>query len=180
MADAFIGEIRIIGFNFAPKNWAACSGQLIQIQQNTALYSILGTTFGGNGSTTFGLPNLQGRAPMAAGSGQGLTPRVPGEVTGFETVTVTNAQLPAHTHPLVGQDLPADRKDPAGAYPARGAKAVGPSLRPVNAYQTLAPADVMAASAVGPAGGSLAHANLQPYLAMNFCICQYGLYPIRS
>lgn len=179
MADAFLGEIRIFGFGFAPLGWAFCNGQVLQITQNSALYSLVGIAYGGNGSTTFGLPNLQGKAPMDAGSGPGLTPRSRGEVSGAETVTLPAGQIPAHTHALVGQNLPADRKDPAGAYPARGAKTVGPSLRPVNTYQGAAPADAMAGFAIGSAGGNLAHPNLQPYLVVNFCIALVGYYPIR-
>lgn len=179
MADSFLGEIRIFGFTFAPYDWAFCNGQSLSIVQNSGLYAILGTTFGGDGSSTFNLPNLQGRAPMDAGSGPGLSPRNPGEVNGTETVSLTTVQIPAHSHPLVGQDLPADRKDPAGAYPAKGAKTVGPSLRPVNTYQTAAPADAMAASALGSAGGSADHENRQPYLVFNFCISLYGTWPSR-
>lgn len=172
MSDSYIGEIRSFGFNFAPEGWAQCNGQLLPISTNTALFSILGTTYGGDGKTTFALPNLQGNVVMGAGQGSGLSPRVLGESGGAAAETLTMQQIPPHTHPANAQLKDGKKPAPAGNFWAqdpRGGKQYGDS----------GPAR-MAAGAVAPAGGGQAHNNLQPYLVLNYCIALQGEYPPRS
>jgi microcystin-dependent protein len=169
MSEPFIAEIRMVPFNFAPRGWALCNGQLIPISQNTALFSLIGTFYGGDGRTTFALPNLQGAAPMHQGQGPGLTPRVLGETGGSETVTLLPTQIPAHTHPLTGSGDDANTLSPAGASPA---VAGVPQYRP---DQNTA----MAPGALGTAGGGQPHNNLQPYLTVNFVIALQGIFPPR-
>jgi len=173
MSDPFIAEIKIFAGNFAPRGWAFCNGQLLPISQNTALFSIIGTTFGGDGRTTTALPNLQGRAPMHPGSGPGLTTRRLGESSGVETVTLSEAQMPNHSQAIQAMDSPADDDDP------------GPNkslARPVGAdtYGLASSLVPMAQESLGQAGGSQPHNNMQPYLATNFIIALVGLYPSRS
>jgi microcystin-dependent protein len=172
MSEPFIAEIRIFAGNFAPRGWAFCNGQLLPIDQNTALFSLIGTTYGGDGRTTTALPNLQGRAPMHPGRGPGLTERRLGQRGGSETVTLSEAQLPNHTHATMAYSRPGDLADPAGRSLARsrGGKAY-------HEVDTLVP---MAAQALGPSGGSQPHNNMQPYLAINFIIALTGLYPSRG
>lgn len=174
MSEPFIAEIRIFGYNFAPKNWAFCDGQIMPIQQNTALFSLVGTTYGGNGQTTFGLPNLQGRVPMHPGSGPGLTPRVLGETDGTETVTVLSSQMPAHTHGLGAQTVPlGGSASPAGNTLTRPGSGF--------VYDATSPSGVaMAPQAVGFTGGTSPHNNMQPYLSINFCIALFGVFPQRN
>jgi microcystin-dependent protein len=172
MSEPFIAEIRIFAGNFAPRGWAFCNGQLLPIAQNTALFSLIGTTYGGDGRTTMGLPNLQGRAPMHPGTGPGLTTRRLGESVGAPTVTLNTQEMPNHTHAVLGQG-PANTNSPSGAAPA-----TNPT---VNQYKTGATNLVNAApGAVGNDGGGQPHDNLQPYLALNFIIALVGLYPQRS
>lgn len=173
MSEPFIAEIRIFAGNFAPRGWAFCNGQLLPISQNTALFSLIGTTYGGDGRTTTALPNLQGRAPMHPGRGPGLTERRLGQIGGVETVTLTEAQMPAHGQSIQGTSDPAQDDDPGpGKSLARseGADVYG-------APQNLVP---MAAQTLGSAGGGQQHNNMQPYLAINFIIALVGLYPSRS
>ena len=170
MSDQFVAEIRIVPFNFAPKGWAACNGQLLPISQNTALFSLLGTNFGGDGKSTFGLPNLLGRMPMHAGSGPGLTPRNIGEASGQDTVTLATSQLPAHSH-TAASGTGARKADPASA-------ALGPSA--ARPYVNSTPALTMSGAALGIAGGGSAHNNLSPYLVLNFVIAMQGIFPPRS
>jgi len=173
MADPFIAEIRIFGGNFAPRGWAECDGQLLSIAQNTALFSLLGTTFGGNGQTTFALPNLQGRAPMFWGQGPGLSPRVIGESGGEDTVTLLSSEMPAHAHNL----------NAAGGLAAGRNPTDNPLARSRNgmAYQDNAnPVVPMASQAVEIIGGSQPHNNMQPYLALTFIIALQGIFPPRS
>jgi microcystin-dependent protein len=174
MADPFVAEIRIFPGNFAPKGWAFCDGQLLPLSQNTALFSLLGTTYGGNGKSNFALPNLQGRAPMQRGQGPGLTLRDLGESGGTETVTLLDAEKPAHSHMMQANGFPASFQIPAANRTlARSGNG--------NAYQAGGGAMVsMAAGTLGPAGGSLPHNNMQPYLAMNFIIALQGVFPPRS
>lgn len=168
MSEPFIAEIKLFAGNFAPRNWAFCDGQLMPIAQNTALYSLVGTTYGGDGRTTFGLPNLQGRAPMHPGQGPGLRQHQLGEQGGSETAALNENQLPRHEHPLRAAGN-ADRADPGGN--ALGAAAMyGPAGGEV----------AMAAEAIGHSGGNQAHNNMQPYLAINFVIALQGLFPSRS
>jgi microcystin-dependent protein len=171
MADPFVAEIRIFGFNFAPRGWAFCDGQLLPLSQNTALFSLLGTTYGGNGKTNFALPNLQGRAPMHHGQGPGLSLRDLGESAGSPDVTLTASQVPSHTHALQGTGTAATTDDPAGAWPATVAR--GSLYGPAQNLVTLAP------QAVASSGGDLPHNNMQPHLTLNFCIAVQGVFPQR-
>jgi len=174
MADPFVAEIRIFPFNFAPRGWAFCNGQLMPISQNTALFSLLGTTYGGNGQSTFGLPDLQGSAPMHPGQGPGLSLRDLGEQSGSTTTTLLTSEIPAHSHALMASSSPASGRDPSGNPLARS--------RNGNAYQTVTNSNTvnMSSSAVGMAGSSLPHNNMQPYLALNFCIALQGVFPPRT
>jgi microcystin-dependent protein len=171
MSEPFIAEIRMWALNFAPRDWAFCNGQLLPIAQNTALFSLIGTIYGGDGRTTLGLPNLQGRAPLHAGSGPGLTPRQQGTTGGFTTASLTEAQIPNHTHSMAASPNPADQSGPAGNALARSVG--GNGYRPAG---NLVP---LANGALSPAGGSQAHTNLQPYLTLNFTIALTGVYPSR-
>jgi microcystin-dependent protein len=171
MADPFVAEIRIFGFNFAPVGWALCDGQIMPIAQNTALFSLLGTTYGGNGKTTYALPNLMGRAPMFWDQGPGLSPRDLGESGGSDAVTLTAAEIPAHAHALSGTGGAATTAHAAGALPAtmeRGSL-YGAAQNLVN----------LAPEALGVAGGGAPHNNMQPYLTMQFCIALQGVFPPR-
>src|SRR6266516_3940272 len=173
--DPFVAEIRIFPFNFAPKGWAFCDGQLMPISQNTALFSLLGTTYGGDGRTTFALPNLQGSAPMHPGQGPGLSLHDLGETGGSETVTLLESELPAHSHSLKGFSAPGNRSNPVANSISRvtGSTPYVPSNPP--------PALVnMSDNAITPAGGDQPHNNLQPYLTLNFCIALQGVYPPRT
>jgi len=172
MSDPFVAEIRIYPFNFAPRGWAFCDGQLLPISQNTALFSLLGTTYGGNGKSTFGLPNFMGSAPMQQGQGPGLSLRDLGEVGGSDFVTLLRTEMPLHTHALQGSSSPADSPSPAGAADSRVTGAT--PYQPPGGPQV-----TMAGQAVGIAGGSLPHNNLQPYLTLNFCIALQGIFPAR-
>lgn len=171
MSEPFIGEIRIMANNFAPRGWAFCNGQTLPIAQNTALFSILGTTYGGDGRTTLGLPNLQGRAPMHPGRGPGLTTRRLGEKTGVSEVVLSDTQIPAHDHTAYAQGRFSNQQAPGGnwlAVPGDGKYA------PANNLVSLDSA------AIGSFGGGQAHENKQPYLALNFVIALVGLFPSRS
>jgi microcystin-dependent protein len=170
MADPFIGEIRTVGFNFAPVGWALCNGQLLPIAQNTALFSILGTTYGGNGTTNFALPNLQGRAPMHQGQGPGLTPRYLGESSGSANVTLLSSELPAHSHILSVSDQVGTQASPAGGYLSASA------VRTVG-YAATANSALHAGTVSGTA---TSHNNMQPYVVMNFIIALQGVFPPRS
>ena len=170
MSEPFIAEIRIFAGNFAPRSWAFCDGQLLPIPQNTALFSLIGTTYGGDGRTTTALPNLQGRAPMHPGRGPGLTSRRLGQRGGVEMVTLTEAQMPNHTHQAVGQGEDANSTNPANRYLASG-----------NAAYKAPPATgAMSDAVLESTGGSQPHNNMQPYLTINFIIALQGLYPSRG
>lgn len=171
--DPFLAEIRIFAGNFAPTGWALCNGQILPISQNTALFSLLGTTYGGDGKTNFALPNLQGSAPMFFGQGPGLSQRLLGETGGQSTVTLLQTQLPAHNHALQAIN---DLGDSATPNPGEGL-ARGVNLQP---YGSGVPNTTMAAQAVGAAGGNQPHNNLQPYLTLNFIIALQGIFPQRS
>lgn len=174
MADPFVAEIRIFPFNFAPKGWAWCDGQLLPLSQNTALFSLLGTTYGGNGKSNFALPNLQGRAPMHPGQGPGLSLHDLGETGGSETVTLLESEIPSHSHALNATGQPGEDSAPAGEALARS---VGASL-----YQTVTNQNIvqLAPEALAPAGGNTPHNNLQPYLTFYFCIALQGVFPSRT
>jgi microcystin-dependent protein len=175
MADPFVAEIRIFPFNFAPKGWAWCDGQLLPLSQNTALFSLLGTTYGGNGKSNFALPDLQGRTPMHPGQGPGLSLHDLGETGGSETVTLIESEMPAHTHLVQANAAPADLQfgDPQRAM----ARSTGGS-----AYKTQPPGQLvqMSPTALPPAGGDLPHNNLQPYVTLFFNIALQGVFPPRG
>lgn len=176
MADQFVSEIRMFAGNFAPVGWALCNGQLMAISQNTALFSLLGTQFGGNGTTNFALPNLQGCAPLNAGNGAGLTPRVIGETGGSPTVTLLQTEIPAHTH--IAQASTAGGVDsPAGA--AWGESKLGKT--PLNVYAASGANNVaMSPLALASVGGNQPHNNMPPYQCLTFIIALQGIFPPRS
>jgi microcystin-dependent protein len=179
MSDQFVAEIRIFPFNFPPTGWAFCNGQLMPISQNTALFSLLGTTYGGDGKSTFALPNMQDNAPMQPGQGQGLSLRDLGEMSGVESITLLLAEIPLHTHALSGSDLDATVAPPAGQLPAKGFYDDGITVGAVGAYSAQNPNTDMAFQALNLAGGNLPHNNMQPYLTLNFCIALQGIFPQR-
>ena len=177
MANPFVGEIRCFGFNFAPLGWALCNGQLLSISQNTALFSLLGTNFGGNGTTTFALPNLQGNVPMHWGN-SGFN-SVIGEVQGGSTVTLTSNQIPIHNHAIISQVVATGGAAEHAATPSSGAS-IGPS-NPDGLYNTLPTINAtFSPSTIGVTGGSQPHDNMQPYLVLNFCIALQGVFPARN
>jgi microcystin-dependent protein len=167
--EAFLGEIRLFGFNWAPQGWATCAGQLMPISQNDALFSLIGTMYGGDGQTTFALPDLRGRAPIGQGTGPGLSTRTVGEAGGTETVTLTQNEMPQHLHQVRAADT-SESKNPATRLPgvSSGGAAYGAN-----------PTAAMGLQMITPAGGSMPHANMAPYLVGNWCICLAGLYPSR-
>jgi microcystin-dependent protein len=173
MADPFIAEIRIFPFNFAPKGWAFCNGQLLPLSQNTALFSLLGTTYGGNGKSNFALPNLQGSAPMHPGQGPGLSLHDLGESGGSETVTLLQSEIPAHTHGVLAAPtiVAGDSNIPAGNAFAKSSQG--------NSYAAAANLTPMSPSALAPAGGNAPHNNMMPYLTCNFNIALQGVFPPR-
>jgi microcystin-dependent protein len=172
VADQFLGEIRIFGGNFAPVQWALCDGQLLPISQNTALFSLLGTYYGGNGTSNFALPNLQSAVPMDQGDGIGLSPRTIGETGGEPNVTLLSNELPGHVHRFQGVNALGELSTPAGNLIAE--------QRTLVPYATPAAGVAMAPQAIGPAGGSAPHNNLQPYLVLTFIIALQGIYPNRG
>lgn len=168
--DPFLGEIRLFGFDFVPRGWAPCQGQIMSIQQNTALFALLGTTYGGNGRNTFALPDLRGRVPVGQGQGNGLSHRTHGDQGGQELVTLAEPNLPAHSHSVAASSS-ASTKDPAGAVPGATAAEATYDAR----------ADVhMSAAMIATTGQNLAHENMQPYLALNYCIALEGIFPSRD
>lgn len=176
MSEPFIAEIRIFAGNFAPRSWAFCNGQSLPISQNTALFALLGTVYGGDGRTTFNLPNLQGRAPMHPGRGPGLTPRQLGERLGAETVTLTEAQLPAHSHGMNASSISIEDGSGNPARNLTGSDEEGEAMT-YHAPTNLQP---FAEGAIESIGGGQPHLNMQPYLAINFIIALQGLFPSRS
>ncbi|MDH4393107.1 MAG: tail fiber protein [Aquabacterium sp.] len=172
MAEAFVAEIRIFGFNFAPRGWAFCDGQLLPIAQNTALFSLLGTNYGGDGRSTFGLPDLRGRFALHQGQGPGLSDRIVGETGGQASVSLLASQMPAHSHALQAAVSPTTAA-PAGA-------ALAPTANGTVVYRSGAANAQMAASSIGSAGTGQAHENRQPLLGLNFCIALRGIFPPRS
>jgi microcystin-dependent protein len=174
MATPFLGEIRMFAGTFAPRGWAFCNGQIMSIAQNTALFSLLGTTYGGNGQTTFALPNLQGRVPVHWGTGAGLSPYVLGQQAGQENVTLLQNQMPPHTHPVNAVASGGNQASPAGNFPA--IESTGTSLD----YASGAPDSAMNAAMVGSAGGGQPVPIVQPYLAVSFIIALEGIYPSRN
>jgi microcystin-dependent protein len=175
MSEPFIAEIRIFGLNFAPRNWAFCHGQLLPIAQNTALFALIGTTYGGDGRTTFGLPNLQGRAPMHPGRGPGLSTRTLGESGGTYTVTLSTTQVPNHGHTVRTNAMECSAAAGATTDPRGNYVAITSDLSR-RIYRDVGPV----ATTDTPVGGGQAHENRQPFLALNFCIALVGLFPSRS
>lgn len=167
----FVGEVQIFAGNYAPTGWALCDGQLLPISQNTALFSLLGTNYGGNGISTFALPDLRGRAPIHPGQGNGLSNRNLGEVGGIEFITLTAAQIPSHTHTISGSAANGAADSPGGRVLARAPGAI-------PQYGATPNVD-LAATAVGSSGGGQPHNNLQPYLTLNYIIALQGIFPSR-
>ena len=171
MSEPFLGEIKMFSFGFPPKGWAECNGQLLPISQNQALFALLGTTFGGNGTTSFALPDLRGRMANHQGTGAGLTDRVIGEVGGAETVILTAAQLANHSHPLVANSGPATTRHPAGNFLATP----GPPIYAATANET-----ELNAHAIGQTGSDRPVDILSPFLILNFCIALQGVFPSQN
>jgi microcystin-dependent protein len=173
MADQpFVGEIRMFGGNFAPSGWAMCNGQLLAISENPTLYQLIGTTFGGDGQSTFALPDLRGRSPLHRGQGPGLSNRTIGATGGTETETLTLNQIPAHSHPPVCSANPGDQTSPVGNVWA-------PAASGAKLYTNVAPAVALNNTALGSAGGSQPHENRPPYQAVNFIIALFGIFPVQ-
>lgn len=172
--DPFVAEIRIFPFNFAPKGWAFCDGQILPLSQNTALFSLLGTTYGGDGKSNFALPNMQGSAPMHPGQGPGLSLHDLGETGGSGTVTLLESEIPGHSHSLKAVVDPGDVSLPQpGVVLAQTVGATG--------YVTGNPAlALMSLNSLAPTGGDQPHNNMQPYLTLNFCIALQGVFPPRT
>jgi microcystin-dependent protein len=178
MAEQYLGEIRTFAFNFAPSGWAQCNGQTLAIQSNTALFSLLGTTYGGNGTTNFQLPNLQSRIGIHQGQGAGLSPYQIGETGGLENVTLLTTNLPAHNHSINISSTGANVTDPSGALLAETNNGNPRSSYPT--YTSGSATGTMASGAVATVGGSQPHNNLQPFLCLNFCIALQGIFPSRN
>jgi microcystin-dependent protein len=175
MADPFVAEIRIFPFNFAPKGWAWCDGQLLPISQNTALFSLLGTTYGGDGKSNFALPDMQGNAPIHAGQGPGLSLYDLGQMGGSETVTLLTSEIPAHSHTLMASVENATQKTLAPGVTL--ATSISGAVYQSNVNANLV---AMKFQALTPAGGSLPHNNMMPYLTLNFNIAMQGVFPPRT
>ena len=171
MADPFVAEIRIFPFNFAPKGWAWCDGQLLPLSQNTALFSLLGTTYGGNGKSNFALPDLQGRTPIHPGQGPGLSLHDLGESGGSETVSLLESEMPAHSHTLRGSNERVEVNSPSGATLAVATAVV---------YSSENSSSVMHSQVISPSGGDFPHNNMMPYLTYYFCIALQGVFPPRT
>ena len=171
MSEPFLSEIKIVGFNFAPRGWAFCDGQILPINQNQSLYSLLGTTYGGDGRTSFALPDLRGRAPMHMSSAH---PQ--GQKSGQERVSLTTAQIPGHGHTARATTESANSTDPSGRLPG----VTGGSLFSITPYGDLTNSVQLTSSALGSAGGGQGHENMQPWLALAFCIALDGVFPSRN
>lgn len=172
MADPFLAEIRIFPFNFAPKGWAWCNGQLLPLSQNTALFSLLGTTYGGNGMSNFALPDLQGRAPMHPGQGPGLSLHDLGETGGSETTTLLESEIPSHSHGVMASVVNSQVITPTGAATGRG--------NPTPIYAASLSGVAMGQNSLTPAGGNQPHNNMMPYLTFYFNIALQGVFPPRT
>jgi len=172
MSEAYLGEIRLVPYNFAPTGWALCQGQLLPISQNTALFSLLGTTYGGNGQSTFALPDLQGRTPVGIGQGPGLSPYDQGQVGGTETVTLNINELPPHNHAIRVSSGTAASQNPVGAHLGATSAATKNTYAPT-------PTGNMAADSLSIVGQTQPHSNMQPYLTLNYIIAIAGIFPPR-
>ncbi len=172
MSEPFVGQLKMFAGNFAPRGWSFCDGQLLSVAQNDALFSLLGTTYGGDGRTTFGLPDMRGRIPIHVGTGPGLSPRALGSKGGTETEDISEGQLPSHTHPMHGSTESGTDPNPEG-------NALATSVV-VTPYFALGETDDMAASAIAATGGGGTHTNIAPYLAINYIIALFGVFPSRQ
>lgn len=170
MSDQYVGEVRLVGFNFAPLDWAFCNGAVQSISQNETLFNLIGTTYGGNGTTTFNLPDLQGRIPIHQGTASTGTTYIIGQPSGVESVTVTLNQFPAHNHSLLASTNTGGSNNPANNVANSG----------LTVYSTEAPNAAMLPAMVGSIGSSLPHDNLQPFLVLNWIISLYGIYPSQN
>lgn len=173
MSSPFMGEVRVFAGTFAPRQWALCSGQLLPISQNDALFALLGTTYGGDGVNTFALPDARGRTPVGLGDGPGLSSRVLGQTFGTETVTLISSNLPAHTHAAMVSDSAADQTAPANNLIGKARHYLPSEATPINVGQ-------FNAQAISISGGSQSHENMMPFLCMSFIICLQGLFPSRN
>jgi microcystin-dependent protein len=181
MAEPYLGQIQIVAFNFAPRGWFLCNGQTLAIQQYTALFSLIGTYYGGNGTSTFQLPNLQGRVPIHQGTGPGLSTYVIGEQGGVENVTLLYNNMPIHNHLLNVTSVYGKSGNPSGLFLANTEEGSGRGEKAGNYdFVSTAANATMAAGAVSQSGGSVPHANIQPYLTLNFIIAYTGVYPSRN
>lgn len=183
MSEPFLGEIRMFGFNYAPVGWAFCNGAMMQISQNSALFSILGTSFGGDGRTTFGLPNLQDAIPIGTGAGPGLTPRQLGAGTGSASVSLTTPSIPFHDHTVNGRGTAAASLTaaPDGNSLLSRAFTLSSPVRSSQMYSSVDAVDtVFTGAAIGTTGNGIAHENRQPYLVLNYCIALNGIFPPRQ
>jgi microcystin-dependent protein len=170
--DVFIGTVMLFAGNFAPNGWAFCDGSLLQIRQYTALFSLLGTSFGGDGVNTFGLPDLRGRVVVGSGNGPGLAPYVPGNKGGVENVTLVTSQIPVHSHLVNVNNSDGSQSDPTNNVPG--------NVAPNTAYSSVRQNATMAPTMIAPAGGSQPHENRQPYLSINYIIALVGIFPSRG
>jgi microcystin-dependent protein len=171
MAQPYVGEIRMFAGNFAPAGWMMCQGQLVPISENETLFTLIGTTYGGDGQSTFGIPNLSGRAPIHQGNGPGGITRTMGEMAGAETVTLTTQQMPNHTHPMLGSGDPAANKGGSNGVLGRAA---------ADAYASEFTPDTLNAAAVQTQGGSQPHENMQPFLVIGYIISLFGIFPSQT
>jgi microcystin-dependent protein len=171
--DPFVAEIRIFPFDFAPKGWAFCDGQIMSLSQNTALFSLLGTTYGGDGKSNFALPDMQGNAPMHPEQGPGLSLHDLGEVGGSDTVVLQESEIPSHSHTWSAANSDGTDQSPANEFMAGG-------IGGISTYAAPASLTALSDNALAPAGGDLPHNNLQPYLTLNFCIALQGVFPPRT
>jgi microcystin-dependent protein len=178
--DAYLASILLFAANFAPRGWALCQGQILSIAQNTALFSLLGVAYGGDGRITFGLPDLQGRTPIGAGAGAGRSPRVLGEIGGTETHTLTTAEMPMHAHTVTIPAITSNGTTPTPASNTFLAAAVTDRGGPVYAYTTGVPNVASNGGATSVVGGNQSHNNMQPFQVLNYIICTEGIYPSRN
>jgi microcystin-dependent protein len=180
MSSPFVAEITMFAFNFPPVGWAFCQGQLLPISQNTALFSLLGTMYGGNGTTNFALPDLQGQTAIAFGQGPGLEAYVQGETVGVPDVTLLTSEMPIHTHFVNATTDRGNSTLASGNVPATGAAGTPQKPTVAKLYSTNAPNTQLNSPALSVAGGSQPHNNMQPYLTLNFCIAMQGVFPPRG
>jgi microcystin-dependent protein len=180
MANPFVAEIRIFGFNFAPKGWATCGGQLLPISQNTALFSLLGTTYGGDGKSTFALPNLQGNVALQQGQGPGLSLYDLGEQTGSQTVTLLQTELPSHSHSVNADSGAANSTSPSGNLYKDGQIPGSPAIAIASYNTSTPPTTTLNPATISPAGGGQPHNNMMPTLVLNYCIAMQGVFPPRT